>query len=166
MLAQTIVMIVSALISLLAIYIAYRTSSKANEIALQNAKLAAQNTALAAENTRLSNGNLEIQLRGMISGSNKLLCSVLQSLYSQETTPKRKKELEANMIAIADQEILNAYEEACMKYLDGKVDKERFKKTYIDEIRNIVKNNEAKFGASTSYTAISKVYKEWNDLET
>jgi hypothetical protein len=165
MLAQTIVMIVSAAISLLAIIISYKTNSKANKIALQNASLAAQNTALAAENTRLSNGNLEIQLRGMISGSNKLLCSVLQSLYSQETVLKRRKELEESIIGIVDQEILNAYEEACMKYLDGKVDKERFKKTYIVEIRNVVKKYEAKLGASTSYTAISKVNKEWNDLE-
>jgi len=150
-------MIVSAAISLLALFFTYRANSKANKIALENAKL-------SAENTRLSNGNLEIQLREMISGSNKLLCSVLQSLYSKEDDPDEKKGLETSMMKLADQEILNAYEEACMKYLDGKVDKERFKNTYVDEIRKIVKNNEAKFG-TTSYTAISKVYKEWNDLE-
>lgn len=38
------------------------------------------------------------------------------------------------------EEFLNAYDEACQKYLDGKVDKERFKKSYFIEIQSIVKS--------------------------
>ena len=34
-------------------------------------------------------------------------------------------------ITAALEEVCNAYDEACMKYLDNKVDKKRFKKTYI-----------------------------------
>ena len=40
------------------------------------------------------------------------------------------------------EEFLNAYDEACQKYLDGKVDKERFKKSYFIEIQSIVKSVE------------------------
>ena len=63
---------------------------------------------------------------------------------------------------------LNAYEEACSKYLDGKVDKERFKKNYHVEIRQLVENanNKDKFNAVTSkYKCILAVYAEWNNLE-
>lgn len=68
----------------------------------------------------------------------------------------------------ANERNLNAYEEACAKYLDNKVDKERFRKNYHIEIRQLVEdaNNKDKFDATTSpYKAILKVYKEWNDLE-
>lgn len=63
---------------------------------------------------------------------------------------------------------LNAYEEACAKYLDKKVDCGRFKKTYKKEIRQLVEREELKtyFNAtSSSYKAILKVYTEWENLE-
>ena len=63
---------------------------------------------------------------------------------------------------------LNAYEEACAKYLDGKVDKKRFKKNYHVEIRNLVENdnNKDKFdGVTSKYKCILEVYEEWNNLE-
>lgn len=66
------------------------------------------------------------------------------------------------------EEFLNAYDEACQKYLDGKVDKERFKKSYFIEIQNIVKNVDFKQKydtQSTPYKATVKVYNEWFDLE-
>lgn len=42
------------------------------------------------------------------------------------------------------EEVLNAYDEACAKYNDGKVDKERFKKMYLHEIRQLVESPELK----------------------
>lgn len=64
---------------------------------------------------------------------------------------------------------LNAYEDACGKYLDKKIDEVRFKKSYISEIKNICEKelyNAFMQPESTSkYTAIWKVYKEWNNLE-
>ena len=63
---------------------------------------------------------------------------------------------------------LNAYEEACAKYIDNKVDKERFKKNYMVSIRQEVENptNKERFNATTSpYKAILKVYAEWFNLE-
>lgn len=64
--------------------------------------------------------------------------------------------------------LLNKYDDACGKYLDEKIDKNRFKKTYHKEISNLVGNAEFKkyFDPVTSpYKAILIVYKEWNDLE-
>lgn len=66
------------------------------------------------------------------------------------------------------EEFLNAYDEACQKYLDEKVDKERFKKSYFIEIQSIVKNVDFKQKydtQSTPYKATVKVYNEWFDLE-
>ena len=68
---------------------------------------------------------------------------------------------------------LNAYEEACMKYLDKKLDKIRFRKSFRSEIRNIVeeknKNNPMYSlihpEGTSKYEAIWKVYHEWEDLE-
>ena len=66
------------------------------------------------------------------------------------------------------EEFLNAYDEACQKYLDGKVDKEWFKKSYFIEIQSIVKSVDFKQKydtQSTPYKATVKVYNEWFDLE-
>ena len=88
---------------------------------------------------------------------------------------KQHDESEKNMLAsyskhfdLAIENNLNAYEEACAKYLDNKVDKVRFKKTYISEIRQVVENVELKkyFDAvSSKYKAILKVYYEWENHE-
>jgi hypothetical protein len=63
---------------------------------------------------------------------------------------------------------LNAYEDACAKYRDGKIDIARFKKMYINEIQNlcVVKDSPiTEFmnpeGAS-KFQAIWRVYREWH----
>ena len=53
-----------------------------------------------------------------------------------------------------------------MKYLDGKVDKVRFKKTYNREIRQLVEENQEDYKeVKNIYEATLKVYKEWNNKE-
>ncbi len=62
---------------------------------------------------------------------------------------------------------LNAYEDACGKYLDGKIDKTRFKKTYNSEIQNLYTGEKSMIAdlmlpdATSNFQAIWKVYKEW-----
>ena len=124
----------------------------------------------ASQNTRLSNGNLEIQVREMISSARRYLSSCLHDKAVMELNLELKKNEELQkkieqLIDAAFQDYVNAYEEACMKYIDNKIDCERFKKTYIKEITNLVTKNEEMFGVSSVYTAIKKVYNEWNDLE-
>lgn len=66
---------------------------------------------------------------------------------------------------------LNSYEDACGKYLDEKTDKQRFKKAYINEIKNICDPKRSSFErlmhpeSTSNYEAIWKVYKEWHKHE-
>lgn len=64
--------------------------------------------------------------------------------------------------------MLNAYEESCAKYLDKKVDQERFKRSYHRAIREIVEDEDLKeeFNSHvTPYKCILKVYNQWYNLE-
>ncbi len=68
---------------------------------------------------------------------------------------------------------LNAYEEICSKYLDKKIDRKRFKKTYKSEIRGIVESKEDNEfvyrlinpEGTSRFRAIWKVYRQWEHLE-
>jgi len=82
---------------------------------------------------------------------------------------------ETNTLAIynkslnaAIQGMLNTYDDSCSKYLDGKIDKVRFKKNFHYEIRNLLESEDLKvyFNPTTSrYKPILKVYDEWENLE-
>jgi hypothetical protein len=68
----------------------------------------------------------------------------------------------------AIEDLLNTYNEACQKYMDGKVDKIRFKKNYFHEIRNVVTNAEFsdRFNPITSmFQATITVYNEWHNVQ-
>lgn len=58
----------------------------------------------------------------------------------------------------------NAYEDACAKYLDRKIDVERFEKMYKQEINKLVNDPQQKeFYATnqTTYASTVAVYKKW-----
>lgn len=64
----------------------------------------------------------------------------------------------------AEESYRNAYEDACGKYLDEKIDKIRFKKMYQREIRRLVEEEPHKdmyAGTQTPYASTVAVYKEW-----
>ena len=64
--------------------------------------------------------------------------------------------------------MLNVYDEACAKYLDGKVDKERFRRSYHKSIRHLVESGEFENQFNTpcsSYKCILRVYDKWFNLE-
>ena len=65
--------------------------------------------------------------------------------------------------------LLNSYELACGMYLDEKIDKERFKRQYVDEIKRLYDFPEPfkkrLEGTNSPYRAIRKVYLEWHDHE-
>ena len=66
---------------------------------------------------------------------------------------------------------LNAYEDACGKFVDTKIDPTRFKKMYIEEIRNICEPKHESYErhmhpeATSKFEAIWKTYKEWHRHE-
>jgi len=154
--AKFILSCLTLIVSILAICISISANSKSKEN--------------ADENTRIANGTIELQIRNMISDSRRHLTSCIHELVALKKN-NENQELTENVQAIyesAKQDYLNSYEEACSKYLDNKVDKTRFKKTYSIEIRNIVEKEPFKFvfdSFSSTYTAIKKVYEEWNNLE-
>ena len=68
----------------------------------------------------------------------------------------------------AQEDLRNAYEEACSRYIDGKVDRERFKRMYFKEIRRLMEDEDQQEHFNkhdSSYKCIIKVYNEWYDLE-
>ena len=72
-----------------------------------------------------------------------------------------------NQLKALDEDVLNAYDEACAKYIDKKVDRERFKKMYMHEIRQLVESDDFahKYNCIQSrYNATKRVYDEWNNL--
>lgn len=122
-------------------------------------------------------GGLENELRRSISDqSDKINAAALamRPLLSKkkrtELTPDEVDLLEAHEKSFAayTENWLNAYEEACSKYLDRKVDVVRFKKAYVVEVRQLVEsqNLKARFDPTTSrYKAILKVYTAWENHE-
>ena len=169
---QIIGIIVPIIISIVAIVFSCIASAKANKANIEANRISSQNVALVAENTRLSNGNMEIQVREMISEARRFFFFFIQNkLMSRINSDIAKNpslvELVDNLLRDAQQDYLNAYEEACMKYIDGKIDKTRFRKTYFEEIRNIVrdKNFKEQFDFSSTYYAIKQVYDEWSNPE-
>ncbi len=58
---------------------------------------------------------------------------------------------------------LNSYEEACTKYLDDKIDKERFKISYQRDIDGLFKMHKPYFEADTRFHAIKHVHGEWTN---
>ena len=132
---------------------------------------------LAKENTQLAHGMLEIEVRATIGDETARVNEVamrMNPLVAKKNagaiSPAEQGELDAlqNNWRASVQGMLNAYDEACTKYLDGKIDKERFKRNYHFEIRNLLESSGLKqfFDPHTSrYKAIIKLYDQWENLE-
>lgn len=112
---------------------------------------------------KLVQGQVEMQIRERITNA-RIRFEDLTICYREKLDNK----LIISVYESTKEEFLNAYDEACQKYLDKKVDKDRFKKSYFTEIQSIVKNESFKQKydtQSTPYKATVKVYKEWFDFE-
>lgn len=111
----------------------------------------------------LIKGQVEMQIRSMITVAKEHFSQMSNQLASNPNN-----EILINSVSAALEDVANAYDEACSKYLDMKVDKERFKKTYVNEIRNLVESNELKDKYTmpqSKFNATVKVYNEWNNFE-
>jgi Skp family chaperone for outer membrane proteins len=126
-------------------------------------------------NAKSSSATIELGLLDTItSASEKVMdCSAdMDDLVSRKdsltTEEQTQLEFKKKRFDTAVENLLNAYEEACAKYVDKKIDKERFKKNYFRSIRNVVENEKFKdyyVGVQSNYKATLKVYKEWFDFE-
>ncbi|MCG8828982.1 hypothetical protein G1J88_11385 [Tenacibaculum dicentrarchi] len=148
-------------------------------IALVKSNLFSQNSMNKSEIQNLiSMGNLELSTSERISNSRDkvgditmIMSPLISKKKSGNLTSDEVFTLEAQtkVLDSAIENNINAYEEACSKYIDGKIDRERFKKSYNTEIRQLVENanlNSSYFNPLTSkFKAILKIYDEWNNLE-
>lgn len=147
----TILGLVISLISLVKSIKANKISQEANKVSL--------------EANKISQGEIELNIYQMINQTKKDVRDITLTIAKKSDD----KDILSQAFNSAIESNLNAYEEACAKYLDNKVDKERFKRNYSVEIRQLVENTNYKkyFDATTSpYKCILKVYNEWNNLES
>lgn len=155
--------IAALVVSILSAFFAWAASSKANK--------------LARENTSIQNGLIELELRQAIEGSKSKIndVGIIMAPFKAKSNKGTISDEDKETLSIYDknldaaiQTMLNTYDDACSKYLDGKVDKVRFRKNYHIEIRNLLERTELKeyFDPLTSrYKPILKVYDEWNNQE-
>ena len=111
----------------------------------------------------LTKGQVEMQIRSMITVAKAHFSEMSNQLAANPDNPTLKASVSAAL-----EDVANAYDEACAKYLDGKVDKQRFKQLYVNEIRNWVDSEAVKdkyIMPQSRFHATVKVYDEWNNLE-
>lgn len=144
-----IISIILSAIAIIVSLISFQTSTKLSESANVFSQLQAN----------AEQGALETQLRQEITEATK---EVNHYAVMLEEKPDSKVLLKAYLSS--EEMYRNAYEDACAKYLDGKIDKARFKKMYGNEVHNLVNDEEqSKFYATnqTVYASTVAVYKEW-----
>ena len=154
--SMVILTALTVLVSVIALCFSYNASQKGNALSIAANDL----TKTANE---MQKGQVEMQIREMISTARSRYQDKVVQLSSHETN-----EIYGAVVESAHEDVLNAYDEACAKYLDCKVDRERFKKLYHDEIRQLLNEatNKDKYCEShTKFHATNKVYIEWNNLE-
>jgi len=106
-------------------------------------------------------GQSELAIRETITNAKNKITDILLKANTENNQYTNQ------CMKVSIEQLLNAYEEACAKYIDSKIDKKRFKKLYIDEIKNIVETEDFNeyFRFGSKYDAIKKVYNEWFNLE-
>lgn len=122
------------------------------------------------KNHKSNMAQTELYIQELILNARKVFIDITIEQLKIEVDPNnsKAKEFSHTLFRSGVQEILNSYEVACSKYIDNKIDKDRFKKTYIKEIRDLFDSKSPylnELNKQNSYHAIKKVNEEWNNLE-
>lgn len=155
-LSMVILTALSVIVSFTAVCLSYHASQKSQVIATVANEM-------QVRQLEMQHGQVEMQMREMIS--------IAKSRYQDkavELANTIESDFAQNVLKAVKEDVSNAYDEACAKYIDNKVDRERFKKMYHDEIRQWVSNevNKADYiEPHTKFHATNLVYQEWNNLE-
>lgn len=165
---MTIYEIISTGISLLSLVVAF--------VALQrSSRDSARTVEIDGEQLKLTHGQLEIDLRKMITearhrtedffSKNADFLALPAADLGAEDKSRRERLLVTTHSMVEG--YLSALDSACGKYIDGKIDKTRFKKDYQREIRQVVQNkdHEEYFKTGHAYNALMRVYDEWENPE-
>ena len=117
---------------------------------------------------KMEQGKTELQINELIGRAKRDLLDISLKIHNKEL-----KDVDSDIImAIYNSYIeleLCAYDEACSLYIDNKLDKERFKKNYQVEIRNLFEKDGIKEkldSVNSKYYCLLKVYKEWENPES
>jgi hypothetical protein len=138
--SEVIVAIVAAAISLIAVVISL--------ISLSNSRKASQ-------------VSMELLIQQLICGARKDTHEFSYKISDGD------KGIATKLLNSYIEQELNTYDVACAAYIDKKIDRKRFKKTYFTEIQNLFKGKATKalLDEHGRYSVIKKVYKEWFNLE-
>jgi hypothetical protein len=131
---------------------------------------------LADRQTALEEGNSEWELFKAITESRlnfesnsvkavELNCSFALNPNLDKSKLPQLERICTSLVKSSLESYFNAYEEACSKYLDNKIDKARFEISYKKDIENLIKDHTAYFGADTRYHAIVRVHQKWTNPE-
>lgn len=149
---NVLVDILALIVAVLALIVAVMNYNKYKTLTIQY-------NSMVNVQTLTAQGALETQIRSAIS---EVTHDIVTLAVEVEKNPESKMLQFA--YSAAEESYRNAYEDACGKYLDGKIDKERFEKMYQREIRRLVEEEPHKdyyAGLQTPYASTAAVYKEW-----
>ena len=161
--AEAWISLVCAVVSVLSLLatvgfaiLAGRSASRAESITMGEAETSLRS---AISSTRQRVEDLSVQIGVALDGKR-----------PDEFTAKDRRRLETLEKAFrsAVEDNLNAYEDACAKYVDRKIDTERFKKSYVSEIQRLCAEKTSVItdlmhpDTTSKFQAIWKVYREWH----
>ena len=159
-----------ALLSFLGTVFFAKRASSASQKALENAERANQ----------IATGQTETSLREYISATRTRMEDAGYKIQDLLRGRQRSEldEAELNHLGYlqtswrsAVEDHLNAYEDACGKFIDNKTDATRFKKAYVNELQTLCSPSHESFArllhpqATSKYEAIWKVYMQWHRHE-
>ncbi|MBK5017286.1 hypothetical protein [Pantoea sp. S62] len=144
-------------------YAAYQYR-KANTLAKDALDKSEQALNVQKSSLSLAEATLENQLQVSISSAlDKIQQAVLALSNKKEDDPDY--EIFRQSLRVAQENWLNAHDQACMSYLEGKINKATFKRTYHVPIRNIMKEfGDTKFFLPANlspYQSMLKCFDEW-----
>ena len=114
-------------------------------------------------NLSLNKAQTELYIQELLTISKRNFANLGLEVYKIDLDKKILTKVTASYI----EEVLNAYEISCLKYLDNKIDKNSFK-VYEKEIKNLFQQDSPYYKRITtpnSFQSIKKVYREWKSLE-
>ncbi|MCI5620543.1 MAG: hypothetical protein MR355_03125 [Lachnospiraceae bacterium] len=109
--------------------------------------------------TLTAQGALETQVRASIHEATRNMLD-----FALRVNNEPENEMVQKAYFAAEEIYRNAYEDACAKYLDYKIDRDRFRKMYQREIQTLVENVDLKEfydTVSSPYASTVAVYREW-----
>lgn len=148
-----IIAIVATLISLGSFAVSYKAYVTSSRFASAGSEPEVMSL---INNARIRISDISLKMQDILKGR-------LQNALNADE--KRQLQGMESIYLEAVETLLNSYELACGLYRDRKLDRERFKRQYSDEIRKLFEGTQAYkdrlLPLTSHYTEMQNVYKEW-----